>query len=41
MERLIENKNEIQDMGRRSREYVEENHNYIKIAQQYIETWSA
>jgi hypothetical protein len=41
MEKIIENKNGIQEMGRRSREYVEKNHNYIKIAQEYIDTWSA
>lgn len=40
MEKIIENKKEIKVMGRKSREYIEENHNYIKIAQQYIDTWS-
>ena len=39
MESVIERKKAISEIGYNSRIYAEENHNYIKIAQNYIDTW--
>jgi glycosyltransferase involved in cell wall biosynthesis len=36
---LIENPNEIIAMGKRARAFIEKEHNYIKIAEKYLETW--
>ncbi|MGV8002186.1 hypothetical protein QPK14_08750 [Photorhabdus temperata subsp. temperata] len=40
IENLIENKNIIPSIGYKSRQYVEKNHNHIKIANKYINEWS-
>lgn len=39
LEGIIENKHKIEEMGIKSRDYVEENHNHIVIAEKYITTW--
>ena len=36
---LIEKRSDIQEMGLKSREFVEKHHDYIKVAQRYIDTW--
>ncbi|WP_125721441.1 glycosyltransferase [Flavobacterium ustbae] len=36
---LIENPNEITAIGKRARVFIEEHHNYIKIAEKYIQKW--
>jgi glycosyltransferase involved in cell wall biosynthesis len=38
---LIENPNEIIAIGKRARTFIEKEHNYIKIAEQYLETWKS
>lgn len=40
MERLIEERREIEKFGYESRKFVETFHNHIEIAQQYVEEWS-
>jgi glycosyltransferase involved in cell wall biosynthesis len=37
---LIENPEEIIAIGKRARAFVEKEHDYIKIANQYLETWN-
>jgi glycosyltransferase involved in cell wall biosynthesis len=37
---LIENPAEIIAIGKRARAFVEKEHNYIKIAQQYAKVWA-
>jgi glycosyltransferase involved in cell wall biosynthesis len=37
---LIENPNEIIAIGKRARTFIEKEHDYIKIANQYLETWN-
>ncbi len=37
---LIENPNEIIAIGKRARAFIEEEHNYVKVAEQYLETWT-
>jgi glycosyltransferase involved in cell wall biosynthesis len=37
---LIENPNEIIAIGKRARTFIEKEHDYIKIAEQYLETWN-
>lgn len=39
MENVLEQKKEIGNLGWKSREYVEEYHSHIKVAEQYINTW--
>lgn len=39
LKELIENKNLIYEIGKRSREYVERVHNYKMIASKFVETW--
>ncbi|WP_133013464.1 glycosyltransferase [Marinomonas flavescens] len=39
VENLLERKNEIQKLGYESRQFAENVHGHIKVAQQYIETW--
>jgi len=39
IEHVIENKSKIEEMGYLSRKFVEENHDYIEVAKQYIEIW--
>lgn len=41
VELLLSQKNNIGKLGYESRAYVENNHNYIKIAQKYLNTWSS
>jgi glycosyltransferase involved in cell wall biosynthesis len=36
---LIENPDEIIAMGKRARAFIEKEHDYIKIAEEYLETW--
>ena len=40
LEGIIENKQKIEEMGFKSRNYVIENHNYIAIAEKYLTTWT-
>ena len=40
MEKIIDNKNNIKIIGERSRLYVEKYHNYVNIAQEYLDVWS-
>lgn len=37
---LIDNPDEIIAIGKRARAFIEENHNYIKIAEKYIQKWT-
>lgn len=37
---LIENPNEIQAIGKRARAFIEKEHDYLKIAEKYLEVWS-
>ncbi len=37
---FIENPQEIRELGLRARAFIEQHHDYKKVAQQYIETWS-
>ena len=37
---LIENQSEIPKIGLKARAFIEKEHDYIKIAQKYLETWS-
>lgn len=39
IEKLIEHKELIKEIGYKSRKFVEENHDYIKIAEKYVNTW--
>lgn len=38
---LIENRHKIYDIGVKSREYVEEMHDYIKVARMYCDSWDS
>ena len=38
-EYLLENKESIKGIGKQSRIYAEEVHDYIKIAKSYVEIW--
>lgn len=38
---LINNPSEITAIGKRAREFVEQEHDYIKIAQKYLEVWTS
>jgi len=38
---LLENKNRIGEIGQRSREFVEKNHNHIEVAKKYLEIWKS
>ena len=40
LEKIINNKTEIINIGRKSRDYVEKLHNYKSVAQQYVDIWS-
>ena len=39
LEHLIENKNEIITISKNAREFIEQEHHYIKIAQKYLDIW--
>jgi hypothetical protein len=34
------NKDEVIDIGNRSREFIEDFHDYRKVAQRFVDTWS-
>jgi hypothetical protein len=36
---LIENQDEIKAIGNRARSFIEKEHNYLKIAEKYLEVW--
>jgi len=36
---LIENQEKIVEIGKNAREFIEQYHHYIKVAQQYLDTW--
>ena len=38
-EKILVNKKQIEDKGRESRTFIENTHDYIKVASQYIEIW--
>jgi hypothetical protein len=40
VEVLLKKKNQIQEMGRESRKFAEAIHGHVKVAKQYIDTWS-
>lgn len=40
VEKLLENRNQIPELGYESRKFAEQVHGHIKVAQQYIDTWS-
>lgn len=37
---ILENKNKISEIGYKSRKYIEEYHDHVKIAQQYMDEWN-
>ena len=37
---LIENPNEIIAIGKRARAFIEKEHDYLRIANKYLETWN-
>lgn len=37
---LIENPNHISDIGRRARQFIEKEHDYVTIAQKYLAAWA-
>lgn len=39
IERLLENRKNISKLGFEGRQFVEKHHNYIDIAQRYVDTW--
>ena len=41
LENLVLNRNEIPALSQKSRQFVEKHHDYMKIAQQYIDFWSS
>jgi glycosyltransferase involved in cell wall biosynthesis len=41
LEKLVLNKDEIIKIGKKSREFVEDFHSHIKVAQQYIDSWNS
>ena len=41
MVHIVENKNNIEQMGYESRKYIESVHNYIDVAKQYVNIWNA
>jgi len=40
VQRLLECKNKIPEMGYESRKFAENVHNHVKVAQKYIDTWN-
>jgi len=38
---LIENPNEIIAIGKRAQAFVKKEHDYIKIAKRYLNTWNS
>jgi glycosyltransferase involved in cell wall biosynthesis len=41
IEKLLSQKDQILEMGKQSRAFIKEHHDYQKIAQRYIEVWNA
>ena len=41
MENIVTRKENILDWGKQSRVYVEDVHNYKKVAQEYVDAWKA
>jgi len=41
LEWLIQNKQEIPQLSLQSRKFIEKHHDYVKVAQQYIDFWSS
>lgn len=41
LENLVLNRGQIPNLSIRSREFVEKHHNYIKVAQEYLDFWGA
>lgn len=41
IEQLLENKKDIPQLGYDGRKFVEKHHNYIDIAQKYVDTWNS
>lgn len=41
LEQLIHNKQDIVEIGERSRKFVEDFHDYVKVAQQYVDVWNS
>lgn len=41
IEHLIEIKKEFESLGWAGRKFIEENHNHVKVAEQYIEVWKS
>lgn len=39
VEKLLDNRNGIRDLGFNSRQFAEKVHGHVKVAQQYIDTW--
>jgi glycosyltransferase involved in cell wall biosynthesis len=39
VEKLLKNRNQIQELGFKSRQFAEQVHGHVKVAQQYIDTW--
>jgi hypothetical protein len=37
---LIENPNEIIAIGKRARSFIEKEHDYVKVAHQYLKKWN-
>lgn len=41
LEKLVLNKQSVIEIGEKSRKFVEDFHHHVKVAQQYIDTWSS
>lgn len=40
LEHLIKNKNEVTTISKNARDFIEDEHHYINIAQKYLDTWA-
>ena len=38
---LIENPNELKVIGNRARKFIEKEHNYVLIAEKYLQKWES
>ena len=41
LENLIQNKNSIPEISSNNRKFVEQHHNYIQVAQHYVQFWNS
>jgi glycosyltransferase involved in cell wall biosynthesis len=41
LEKLIENKKNIPEISSNSRKFIENHHNYLNVAQRYIDFWKS